>query len=367
MIGIVGGYGDVGRHVAKTLLDHSLPIRIGGRNALSLRQCDDEMLTNAEWTNVDITDEKSVRLFIADCDLIVNCVGPSYRTSARLAEICWQEGVNLVDAGYDPRMDKMRELRTSPTVSIVYAAGTSPGLTGLLPRWMARSYQKLTSLVVYYGGLGKFTKAAAEDYLAGMENGYSEPLAAWKEGAKRTSALSRQTGIMLPSFVREVGVYPYFDAEAAFVARSIGIDDGEWYLAVDGERMLAALPEARAMYGADSEKAANMLCQATALDAAGRSPYMNILVQMSGVDHGGDLTRTLLLNADSPTRLTGTTVAATALAIRSGAIPPGICPLSEIPDPVPVMTNVQEADTIKVLNILPYSIQSLLQEVEGEL
>ncbi len=363
MIGIIGGYGDVGLQAARMLSawgKHSL--RIGGRNPDLARTKLAGEFPAAKWAAVDIEDEKSLESFLYGCELIVNCAGPSHRTAARVAQMCLSRGCHHVDAGVDEALSMMRG--TPQSTAVIYAAGATPGLSGLLPRWLAAYFDKVESMVYYTGALDSFTAAAAEDYLTGVAGKDNEPLAAWKNGARCPAALRRRTGAVLPFFPREVALYPYFDAEAEFVATSLSLCDGEWYIAIDGEHVPPVLEKIRPLFLKDWKSAVKRLCMATELDAAGRQKYINFIVQLTGRKNGAGIIRTLVLQAARPALLTGAVAAATAVAVLEGEIPAGVRPLAEIPEPAKVITRL---GNVKYLNITEGSVNDLLQAVEGEI
>jgi hypothetical protein len=364
MIGIIGGYGDVGLQAARILKEWGRrPLRFGGRNPKAARAELAAEFPLAEWVKVDIDDSRSLEAFLDGCELVINCAGPSYRKAARVAEMCVAKGCHQVDAGTGPKLDS---LRTTPSrVVILYAAGAIPGLSGLLPRWLAQFFTKVDSLRCYTGFLGRFTASAAADYLAGMGNRDCQALAAWKNGARRLAALRRETGVALPFFPREVSLYPYFDPEAEFVATSLALRDGEWYLAVDGDRTPAVLEEAAARFPHDRKGAVERLRAAAALDAAGRRSYLNLLIQISGIKDGVPATRTLVLQAGRPGHLTGSVVAATGIAVLEGELSCGIGPLAEIFDPDPVLDRLRRVGYQEYLQVLNYPLAKLRRVVEG--
>lgn len=366
MIGIIGGYGDVGLQAARMLKEWGKhPLRLGGRNPETARANLGEEFPQAEWVQVDIEDDRSLESFLKGCELIVNCAGPSHRTAARVAEMCSAKGCHHVDAGVDQGLERMRE--TPHGTVALYAAGATPGLSGLLPRWLAKYFDKVDAMLYFTGALDRFTASAAEDYLAGVSGKGNEPLAAWKNGVRRSSVLRRRFGAALPLFPREVALYPYFDAEAEFVAVSLALRDGEWYIAIDGNHVPPVLEEACSQFLTDRQSAVKNLCTATELDSAGREKYINFIIQLSGIKNGAQITRTLVLQADRPSILTGSVAAAAGIAVLEREIPFGVRPLAEIPDPDRVIIRLSNAKIINHLKVLDCSADQLLQAVEGEI
>ncbi|MCD6257466.1 saccharopine dehydrogenase NADP-binding domain-containing protein [Candidatus Aerophobetes bacterium] len=366
MIGVIGGYGKVGLQTTRLLKEWGkFPLRIGGRNPEKARARFGDEFPQVEWTKVDVEDDESLETFLNGCELVINCAGPSYRTSARVAQMCISKGCHCIDAGMGKNL-KISDGSPHDT-AIIYDAGATPGLSGLLPRWLAGSFDKVDHLSVYVGALGRFTTSGAEDYLIGvLDETNNEPLAAWRNGVKCSSVLTRKSGISLPFFPREVTVYPYFDAEAEFVAKVLSLRDGEWYIAVDGEHGSAALEEARAYFHSDPAGAVERLCLASRLDSAGRQTYVNFLVQLDGVKHAMPITHTLVLQANEISILSGSVAAIAGIALLEGEIPINIGSLATIPYPDVVIARLRDTQNVSQFKIFDCGIDGLLQTVEGE-
>jgi len=366
MIGIIGGYGKVGLQAARLLKEWGkFPLRIGGRNPEEARIRLVDEFPQVEWVKVDIENDKGLETFLNGCELLVNCAGPSHRTTARVAQMCLSNGCHHIDAGVEKSLEMMRE--TPQNTAVLYAAGAIPGLSGLLPRWLANSFDTVDHLIAYTGALDRFTASGAEDYLVGVLDEANESLAAWQNGVRCSSALTRKSRVTLPFFPREVAVYPYFDAEAEFVASALSLRDGEWYIAVDGDHMSAALEGVRAQFHSDAAGAIERLCLATELDTVGRQTYINFLVQLDGVKHGMSLTRTVVLQANGTSVLAGSVAAVAGIALLEGEIPVGVRPVATIPDSDKVITRLRDTQIISQLKIFDCSIGELLQVAEGEI
>ncbi len=366
MIGILGGYGKVGLQASRVIEEWgNSALRIGGRNPEKAQNHFINEFPDAEWVKVDIANDDSLKNFITNCELIVNCAGPSHRITARVAQMCLSHGCHHIDVGEGKNIEKMHN--PSKRTAVFYGAGAIPGLSGLLPRWLANSFDNVNNLIAYTGGLDQFTLSGAEDYLFGVLDEAKEPLAAWKNGARCTSALNRRSGVTLPFFPREVNLQPYFDTETEFVAKSLSLRNGEWYLAVDGDHMSAALEGISAQFYADTTAAIKRLCLATDLDTSGRQTYLNYLVQLEGVKQGKSLTRTLVLQTKGTSVLTGSLAALTGIALLEGELPVNVGPIATIPNPDMVITRLVEAQIISRLKVFDCSINDLLQVVDGEI
>ncbi|MFC0623428.1 hypothetical protein [Kribbella deserti] len=343
MIGILGGYGEVGRSAASILAGRQ--IRIGGRDA-------------SRGFAVDVTDEQSLDRFIAGCELIVNCTGPSHLLSATVAKAVLRAGVDLVDAGGDEtlRTSLDDEARVAGR-TVMLAAGALPGLSGIVPRWLAADLGGLDHLTAYFAVADRFTKAAAEDYLDGVLGMGNEPLAAWRDGGAVPEALHRRHDVMLPYLATPVSAFPFLDDESRQVARDLDLSSGAWYSVIEGERLLAALDRAR---GTSRAEAVEDVCRSAALDLAGRTGRTTFVVQ----GRGGSRTRTAVVRGPGISVLTGAVAGLAATAVLEGNVLPGAWSAATALDPVATIDRLR---AVARCSVLPASIEDLTVVEEGVL
>ncbi|MER6384964.1 saccharopine dehydrogenase NADP-binding domain-containing protein [Streptomyces sp. NPDC001250] len=363
MIGILGGYGAVGAHAARLLARWEAgPLRIGGRDDVRAKELTGQ-LPHAEAVAVDIDAPASLAAFVRGCDLVVNCAGPSHRTSQQVTFAALMAGAHLVDAGGGGRLDHVRSAVGERTA--LYDAGALPGLSGLLPRWLAAEhFDTVHGLTAYSGVFDRFTATGADDYLDGVLDGANEPLAAWRDGARRSGALLRLTDHRLPYFLREVTAFPYLDGETERLARDLSLRHGNWYTAVDGEHLAAALAGSRT---ADRADAVADLCRATALDTAGRTPYVTLLVQLDGTRAGQPASRTAVLRAPGIAQLTGAVTAAAALPVLRGEVPQGTHWADTALDPLATVDRLTGEPGLCDLRVHDAAIHELTTVEEGAL
>ncbi|MEV0262294.1 saccharopine dehydrogenase NADP-binding domain-containing protein [Streptomyces sp. NPDC050617] len=366
MIGVIGGYGAVGAAASRLLTQWGAgPLRIAGRDRDRAARLAAELNgpgrpAAAEPAVCDANDPASLAAFVHGCDLVVHCAGPSHRTSAPVVAAALAAGADVVDAGGGAG-------EAAPAGrTVLYDAGAVPGLTGLLPRHLAAAhFDGAHTLTAHTGVLDRFTDTGADDYLHGVLSPAARPLAAWRQGTPRPGALTRRTDLHLPFLPRPVTALPYLDAEAEGVARDLSLAHGDWYTAVDGEHLAAALAAARTARRADAVRA---LRRATALDTAGRTPYTTLLVQLDGTRGGRPATRTAVLRAGRVAELTGAVAAVAALAVRRGAVPPGTYRADQALDPAAALARLT-APTAPVcrLDVHRTPIDALTAVEEGAL
>jgi Saccharopine dehydrogenase NADP binding domain len=350
-VGILGGYGGVGRVAAVRL--HSWGVRrqrIGGRHperALPLIA----KTAGGEAEAVDADDPGSLARFCEGCAVVVNCAGPSSHLLDRVARAALAAGADYVDAGGDDAVyDRLadRDLaRGGRTVQL--SAGMVPGLSGLLPRHLAATFDRVTRLTAYVGGRGRMTATAAADYLAASGGGSGASLASWTRGARVPLSLTPLRGVELPFFGSGLTAYPYLSKETERLASDLGISEVRWYTVFDGENLPRSLARHRGMSGG---QAVADLVRAASLDAFGRHPYQVMVFQLDGESGGRPRSRTLVVRGCDANELTGTTTALAALATLREEVPPGLHFAAQALDPGTTLRRLRETAHDLVVHVI---------------
>lgn len=331
-VGLVGGYGAVGRAAAAQLAAWGRgPVLIAGRDAARA----DVVL--------DLDDAEALAAFCARVEVTVNCAGPSYRVLDRVARAALAAGSHYVDpGGDDPVRDLLTELEPVAK-TVVLSAGMLPGLTGLLPRALAAGTSaELTSLTGYVGGRDRFTAVAAEDYLASLHNGFGRPNQAWRAGRRGEQALSPLFDADLPHFPDAAAAHPYLSTEMERLARRLRISDLTFYNVFLGKHLLAALAEPA---GPDCVE---RLTAAAELDLLGREPHQRLVFQL---DASEGTRAALVLSGHGASDLTGATVALTTCAVLDGAVPSGVHFAADVLDPVWAVERLRTAAAVQAVEI----------------
>ena len=358
MIGIIGGSGNVGQWATRILSHYSTTdIKVGGRNKKKFEDLANLLSDNAhvEFKQVDFRDICSVKNFAENCTIILNCAGPTYNHASGLAEVILNMGIGYVDVGYGKRMDEIngsfRERR------ILYKAGSIPGLSGILPRYLAQQFEEVSQMEIYYCALGKFTKTAASDYLNGIFDGIEELPVKRREARRK----------LLPLSMNETYLYPYYDEECKYVEQYIKCSGSKWFMALEGESINKFMSMAFDNYKMDFDKAVDNLCLATYVDTLGRTEYAGFVIQISGVSKGKHITRTLQVKAPNAEYMTGTVAAASVLLMENkGELKFGgdMGRIAEVNDFIEILKRV--GDRLQI-SVGTKSIEDLVVVEEGEI
>lgn len=308
-IGVIGGYGSVGRATVAQLRAWGLgPVVVAGR---------DRAKADAV---VDITDPAAVERFCASLRLLVNCTASAPGPRAMVAATAAASGVPYVDPGGDEPVYELLSGRAHAE-PVVLSAGMWPGLTGLLPRQLVTGPGG--RLACYIGGQDRFSLGGAADYLAAVSESAGRAFAVWRDGSRAERAGVPAAMGEVPYFPEEATGVPYLSAEMERLARHLDLAELAFYT-VFGTRLRAVLATAHT-----GSVDAEAVVRASELDLFGRSRYQRLVIQL----RGEQATPTIVLSGKGSSELTGAAAAMAGLAVLEGAVPPGVHFAADVLDP----------------------------------
>ncbi|WP_165988995.1 saccharopine dehydrogenase NADP-binding domain-containing protein [Streptomyces sp. YIM 98790] len=371
-IAVLGGYGAVGAAALRAVAERrpGATVRIGGRDEARAAALLDSLGLKGEARPVDLHDGRSLAGFCHGARLVLNCAGPSYLVVDRVAWAAMASGADYVDPGGDePAFEALHRPGTY-TRTAVLTAGMQPGLTGLLPRHLARSMTDPRALTAYVGTMDRLTPAGAADYLLSLGGSYGDAQAAIRGGIRVERELEPRTGIELPYAGRRLDAYPYLSYETRGMAEETGLAEVDWFNVFEGgAHMMNCLSRLQgAMRGeSDVAAAAAELTRAAALDLFGKEPFQLMLFELTGGHRGRPATRSLVLRARDTYALTGLTSALAALDVLDGRIGPGIHFAASALDSAAVVRALRETPEVTSLEVLERPVLGRLGTEEGVL
>jgi hypothetical protein len=342
VIGVLGATGAVGGAVARVAAAAREVgvVRLGARRSGALRPLLAGLDGRAEAVEVEVGDPASLARFCAGCRVLVNCVGPLVPGRADVATATWAAGGDYLDPGGDERLHRelVARLAAAPVSrAAVLGAGVMPGLSGLVPRWLAaQDLAPPLRLTGYVATLDRMTPATAAEFLLSLVDAGGEPNASWRAGARVPRDLEPLHRVELPFFPGPVTAHPYLSAETERLARSLRLAEARWYHVFDPDgHVLPALsglqPELR--QGAGLTGAARRLSEAVALEMFGRRPFQQLVIQLSGERAGRPAYRVAVLRAAGTYQLTATVTAAVVADLAGGRVPGGVHFAADVLDP----------------------------------
>ncbi|WP_018832490.1 saccharopine dehydrogenase NADP-binding domain-containing protein [Salinispora tropica] len=355
-IGVLGGYGAVGGAVVRRLHQNAAAsLLVAGRDpsrAEKLVRSLGAGGTLAEPVAVDLAEPVALDRFAARCDLLVNCAGPSYQVLDTVARAALRNGADYVDAaGDDPTYLRLNtdggthEWLAGGRVALL-SAGALPGLSGILPRYLADIVGSASRLDAYLGGVAPLSPAAAGDVLLSRGPEHGTPGAGWWDGAVRGNSLEPRRGLSLAAFPRPVDAFPFLATEAVRFARARQISEVNWYTAFGGSQ----LPEQLALSWALGNTARSDLVSAAARDVQRHGTWYGQefhLWEGSSVEVPSCV---LSLACDDSYELSGFMAAAAANAVIAGEVPAGVHFAAEVLKPTEIFQSLT-ADPVAELSL----------------
>ncbi|WP_394843135.1 saccharopine dehydrogenase NADP-binding domain-containing protein [Pendulispora brunnea] len=366
-IAVLGAYGDVGREATRQLLGRA-PLRLGGRDVAAAHRFAAQLpAADLACRAVDFRDRASLRAFVDGARVVLNCAGPSHAIGDAVALEALRAGADYVDVAGDDALHRKLDAEAFARAkrTAVLSCGLQPGLTGLLPRWLAQqAFDEVHHLVSYFGVFDQFTEVAADDYLQGAEDGLSEPLAAWRQGRRRSRVSMRQQGVHVPFFPGCATVLPFLDAEGERLARALRLERGDWHTVLVGEQVRSAFDRVRTL---DRGQAIALLRRASLLDLAGREPYVLLLVQLEGMHRGSAMVRTMMVRAHGNAAVTGAMAALGVLAVAEGEVPAGCHFAADVLPPAATVARLRESGALGAFELLDGAVDARAEREEGTL
>ncbi|MCR4944513.1 MAG: saccharopine dehydrogenase NADP-binding domain-containing protein [Clostridium sp.] len=218
-IGILGYRGSVGECVLNCLKD-KYPIKCGQRSEVVKRE------NGIKYVKLDILNRSELELFCEDCNVVVNCAGPSYYLSKEIAEVTKEKNIGYVDIF---GVDILQTLKESKNNTMILGAGSLPGLSGMLLAWIKNKMDdhSIEKMNVYAGGNEEVTTAACVDYLLSIFKGFGKSNVYYYDGEVRKET---RKAIRLPEvFPRNARGFEYLTEEMILSASKNKVKELHWH------------------------------------------------------------------------------------------------------------------------------------------
>ncbi len=282
-IGVIGASGATGRVVAEELAARGAgALVLAGRDPARVRAA----VAGADAVRaVDVFDGRSLAALCADCDVVVNCAGPSAAVRDRVARAAVAAGAHYVDPGGDEEVvadlvDRWGEPAERGLATIFYA-GWIPGLSGILVRWVdsvARASGVAVEAVdLFCGDSNVWSDTGFEDALS-LFSRYPGPFG-YSRGAvveRRLAQPSAWRRVALPDPIGGRLAFMCFMSELREFARGSDADVACWVAPLGSPLTGAAMAAGAALVGPRPHVAARLLRAATARDARSGRPASGI-------------------------------------------------------------------------------------------
>lgn len=369
LIGVLGCGGAVGS-VACDVLQQSYRIR-GGQRRQPVKSSGKY---SSEWVQVDLYNSKSLSDFCAGCDVILNCAGPSYRIGDRVALAAAEAGACYIDAfGADPLEQSLSENIGDVSGLFVIAAGSFPGLSGVLPRWLfTQGFETLDSIHAFAGGREHCSVNAGADILLSSVAGFGVPEAYWRNGSVIRYSEPFPEGVHLPGFKGEVYVQRYLSSETVRLAKQLKLHEAHWHNVTVDKQVNDIISKCCARLTVDASDAAleesvSELVTVASMVLSGSSPWYTMMVEAQGITQGKKIRKRTILRSSNSYQLSGVVAAATVQTILQQGPADGVYWAFELLNPAVVIEKLlatRAAESLDVVEIPSVNEDILPKEME---
>ena len=336
---ILGGYGDVGIHAVRFLMQHSrYHIKVGGRNLEKVPQEIKSEFADAgvELVHADLCNPNSMESFLLGCDMLINCTGPGMKLVPLACQYALEKNFHYVDVSSAKDVPKV----CSKEQTIALVSGALPGLNGIFQRYCANRTQHLKGMHCYTAWSEIFTHSAGDDYL----NGFLD--------AKKGKCIDHQIILdaslkpilkeVIPNKGSEI-LNPQIDSEVKSVIRLGDIPNGDWYVTYGGKHTFEFLQNNILSFFTNKDECLKGLKSASQKDVDERGLYIGYLVQI--IDEKHSITYRLIV--DKSAKATGYTCASVALSILEGMQQPGVYASYELNNPDDIVERLIDSNLVK--------------------
>jgi len=336
VIAIVGASGSVGSGALACLIHDAQRYKLRAAYHTRSPQSSDKH-DSVCWSRVNVYDDSSLDPFCSGCTVVLNTAGPSSQIGDRVARAADRAGADYVDAfGGRLLSDLFQANPLSMNRRVIHSAGIYPGLSELLPRWLARThFDKVQTLRGWSGGREACSPAAALDVLASTHHGFGRAGALWEDGNRITNAMAAHTDADLPGFPGHVYVQPFLSEELERLIRDLDLRDVRWGNVMASTHALEVIArwssrlgihdgaEHTQAYRQLQQQAVNDLVETARMDLVGQTPYYRLLIDMEGTASGVPKRLRAVLKARDSYHVSGAVAAHAATVLVTNPPPPG--------------------------------------------
>lgn len=224
---IIGGSGQVGRHVAEDLVTHTrAQVTITGRDAHKGTQIAAELGPRVQFMALDLSAEESLRVAIAGSTLTIHCAGPFAYRDVMPLQMCIDKRVNYLDVSDDRAFTQKalayHSAAEAAGVTAIVNTGIFPGVSNSMVRQAVEhldSPERIDLSYVVSGSGGAGVTVMRTTFL-----GLQRPFEFWRDGRWQTTRpYSDRETVQFPDPYGRVNVYTFDMPESFTLAHSFPV------------------------------------------------------------------------------------------------------------------------------------------------
>lgn len=230
-IGILGASGLVGKETLFALKKKGYTLLIGARNIQNLEYVKKELCMDIEIMQVDVFIPKQVEEFCKQCRIVVNCTAPASAIGTRIIKECVKLGIDYIDPFREGEIERYvaenNESIQEKKNRIILSAGTYPGLSEILFKYVAEQYgNENLSVKEYFYGNGYFSYGATCDVLSSMLSGKAKSMSCVRRGKIVPYTMEFGESIVIDNEIGRIYPYPIISKEFYEVCKNAKVKEG---------------------------------------------------------------------------------------------------------------------------------------------
>jgi len=157
---VLGGCGAVGSVAVKTLAKQDIisEVIIADWNIEKAQKLAKELSPKVSAVKVNAEDAETIKAAVKGCDIVLNCIGPFYKTVKTILSTVIGMGINYVDVcdDVDVTIDilNMDEQAKKAGITAVIGMGSSPGISNLMAKFAAENLLDETDSIDFFHAHG---------------------------------------------------------------------------------------------------------------------------------------------------------------------------------------------------------------------
>lgn len=369
LIGILGCGGAVG-HIACEILRKEYRIRGGQRRQPHNLILNDDI----QWMSVDLYDYQSLYKFCCDCDVILNCAGPSCRIKDRVAIMSANVGAYYIDVfGANFVESALIKKNLDKKGIYILSAGSVPGLSGILPRWLAlQGFEKVEEMHGFSGGRELCSPAGCADMLLSSISGFGITDAFLKNGSIIHSETKIDDKLFLPGFKEDVYMRRFLSSEIERLAKSLKISEVHWYNVVVDKLFRNVMSKACTYLTMDNrevilQKIVEEVSTVASLSIGNMKPWNTMMIELQGTNKKEKVRKRALLQTSNSYHISGVVASMAVETALRQKLSNGIywaCDILEPKTTIKKLLSTKAIESFSVLDIPPVEDNMFSTEIE---
>lgn len=174
-IGVLGGSGEIGKRCVNILTEKGYTVMASYRTQKPMENNENV------YVQLDICNENELCMFMANCDVVINCAGASFINGEKIARTAAKMKIPLVDpSGESFLEERIKDIQKDNV--FVLSSGCFPGMTGVLLNFLCSQFDDVKSLSGMSISTEIPSQSAIEDFILTNIAGFGQPLKYYNNG-----------------------------------------------------------------------------------------------------------------------------------------------------------------------------------------